>query len=262
MSSTTGKQTSGLAIAGLVLGILAAVTSFLPIINNLSAFIAVIGGILAAISLVGALRGKHGGKGMAIVGVVLAVGSFAIVLATQSMYSKAIDNAVDKATSGEKPVASSADTASAKEEDASQADKSSKKDEPTEEKPAEEKPDYSNMKAGQTVTLENGLAITVNSFSRTTRSYSDEELVCANVTYTNNGDKSQSFNILDWKSENADGVQKSVEYNAGDDGQLESGKLKAGGTVTGNVYFEGDAAKVLYFSNVFQDESQVGWVVS
>lgn len=97
MSETTTKKTSGLAIAGLVLGILAAVTSFLPIINNLSAIIAVIGGVLAAISLVGALRGKHSSKGLAIAGVVLAVVSFAVVLATQSMYKSMIDTAAQSA---------------------------------------------------------------------------------------------------------------------------------------------------------------------
>ena len=82
LSETTTKQGSGLAIAGLVLGIIAAITSFLPIINNLSAIIAIIGGIFAVISLIGALRGKHNAKGLSIAGVVLAVVSFAVVLAT------------------------------------------------------------------------------------------------------------------------------------------------------------------------------------
>ena len=63
MSEETTKKTSGLAIAGLVLGILAAVTSFLPIINNLSFIMAIVGGVLAAIALVGATRGKNDSKG-------------------------------------------------------------------------------------------------------------------------------------------------------------------------------------------------------
>ncbi|MEE0026771.1 MAG: hypothetical protein U0J70_04210, partial [Atopobiaceae bacterium] len=86
-----GKQSSGLAIAGLVLGIIAAVTSFLPIINNVSFFIGIIGGVFALIALIGAVRGKHGSKGLSIAGLVLAIVSCAIVLVTQSAYKAAID---------------------------------------------------------------------------------------------------------------------------------------------------------------------------
>ena len=101
------KKTSGLAIAGLVLGILAAVTSFLPIINNLSFIMAIVGGILAAIALVGATRGKNDSKGLAIAGVVLAVVSFVIVLATQSLYSSALKSAAEELKKGDQPVATS-----------------------------------------------------------------------------------------------------------------------------------------------------------
>lgn len=267
MSDTTPKQSSGLAVAGLVLGILAAVGSFLPIINNLSAILAVIGGVLAVIALIGANRGKHQAKGMSIAGIVLAVVSFAIVLATQSMYKAALDAAVKDVESGEKPAAttsapSSSDTKKeeTKKEEPKQEEKQEQK---TEEKKAEEPAaDYSNMATGETVTLENGLAITVNSFARVTQTYGDEELVCANVTYANNSSETLSFNLLDWKSEDDNGVQKSVSYNIGDDNQLDSGQLKAGGTVTGNVYFDGATTKVLYFSNIFQKDSEIGWVVS
>lgn len=90
--------TSGLAIAGLVLGIVAIVISWVPIINNFAFFFALIGLIFAIIGLVGALRGKKGGKGMAIAAVVVNVVSIAVVLGTQSLYSAAIDQAVDDAT--------------------------------------------------------------------------------------------------------------------------------------------------------------------
>lgn len=269
MSEETTKKTSGLAIAGLVLGILAAVTSFLPIINNLSFIMAIVGGILAAIALVGATRGKNDSKGLAIAGVVLAVVSFVIVLATQSLYSSALKSAAEELKKGDQPVATSTKD---EKEDAKKDEATSKEDTKAEEAKADEakkedvkkeepKPDYSNMKAGETVTLENGLDITVNSFSTVTRSYSDETLVCANVTYKNNGSENVSFNTLDWKSENADGAEKYSTYYTNDE-QLESGKLKKGGTVTGNVYFEGDAVKILYYSNLFQDDSDISWTVS
>lgn len=90
--------TSGLAIAGLVLGIVAIVISWVPIINNFAFFFALIGLIFAIVGLVGALRGKKGGKGMAIAAVVVNVVSIAVVLGTQSLYSAAIDQAVDDAT--------------------------------------------------------------------------------------------------------------------------------------------------------------------
>lgn len=86
---------SGLAIAGLVLGIIALLTSFLPIINNFSAVLAFIGAIFSVIGLVGALRGKKLGKGMAIAATVINVVVIAVVLGTQSMYSAAINEATN-----------------------------------------------------------------------------------------------------------------------------------------------------------------------
>lgn len=56
--STQSTSTSGMAIAALVLGILAILTSFLPIINNGSFFLAALGLIFAVVGFVGIRKGK------------------------------------------------------------------------------------------------------------------------------------------------------------------------------------------------------------
>lgn len=101
---TTNNQKpprSGLAIAALVLGIVALVTSFLPIINNISFFMALIGLILAIVGILGIRKGKNSGMGMAIAGLVICIVAGAVVLGTQAMYGAAIDESskqLDKMT--------------------------------------------------------------------------------------------------------------------------------------------------------------------
>ena len=93
MSEANGnKATSGFAIAGLVLGILAAVSSWIPVINNFSFILAAIGMIFAIVGVVGTVRGKKAGKGIAIA---------ALVLAMQSAMSAAIDDATSGLVSTE-----------------------------------------------------------------------------------------------------------------------------------------------------------------
>jgi len=81
------------AIVALVLGVIALVSSWVPIINNLSFIFALVGVAFAVVGLVGTLRGKKSGRGLAIASVVVNVAAVAIVLATQSAYSAAIDEA-------------------------------------------------------------------------------------------------------------------------------------------------------------------------
>lgn len=82
-----------MAIAGFVLGIIALLTSFLPIINNLSFVLAILGLIFGIVGMVGISKGKKSGKGLAIAAIVICVVSGAVVLGTQSMYSAALDSA-------------------------------------------------------------------------------------------------------------------------------------------------------------------------
>lgn len=69
----THPSTSGLAIAGLVLGILGILGAFVPLLNLLSLPLSIIGLALAIIGFVGIRKGKHTGKGIAIAGIVLGI---------------------------------------------------------------------------------------------------------------------------------------------------------------------------------------------
>ena len=84
------KPTSSAAIVGLVLGILAIVTSWIPIVNNLSFILGVIGLIFSIVGVVGIARGKKGGKGLAIAALVVNVLSLVVVLGLQSAWSAAL----------------------------------------------------------------------------------------------------------------------------------------------------------------------------
>lgn len=98
VQTDTNKPRSGFAIAALVLGIVAAATSFMPIINNASFFIALIGLILAIVAIAGIRKGRNSGKGLAVAGLVLSIVAGLLVLGTQAFYSAVLDEAVDQST--------------------------------------------------------------------------------------------------------------------------------------------------------------------
>ena len=85
------KKGAGLAIASMVLGIIALLLSWIPIINNLAAVLAVVGLGLGIPALLRARKGTHEGRGMAIAGLVTSVVAIVVVLATQAFYSEVID---------------------------------------------------------------------------------------------------------------------------------------------------------------------------
>ena len=91
MSESVEKNSSGLATAGMVLGIIGAVLSFIPIINNIAFFIGILALIFGIIGIV-----KKAGKGKAIAGIALGILSIVITLAMQSAVSDAIDETSKK----------------------------------------------------------------------------------------------------------------------------------------------------------------------
>lgn len=85
--STENKSRSGLSTAGMVIGIISVVLSFIPIINNIAFFIGILALIFGIIGIV-----KKAGTGKAIAGVVLGIISIVITLSMQSAVSDAIDD--------------------------------------------------------------------------------------------------------------------------------------------------------------------------
>lgn len=84
------SEKKALGIIAIVLGVIALLGSWVPIFNNISFFF----GLLALLlGLIGIFVNRKNTKTLAIVGTALAAVSMAVVLITQSMYSKALDDA-------------------------------------------------------------------------------------------------------------------------------------------------------------------------
>lgn len=91
------KPTSGLAVAGLVTGIIALVSSFVPLLNLLSFPFVILAIVFGGIGLWQVSKGAKGGKGLAVSGLVLGVLALVVTLA---MYGTAGGNAADTTASG------------------------------------------------------------------------------------------------------------------------------------------------------------------
>lgn len=85
------RKGSGLAIASMVLGIIALLLSWIPIVNNLAAVLAVVALGLGIPALLRARRGVAGGRGLAITGLVTSVVALVLVVVTQLLFSAVID---------------------------------------------------------------------------------------------------------------------------------------------------------------------------
>lgn len=234
--------TSGTAIAGLVLGILALVSSWIPIINNLSFFIGAIGLVLAIVGVVGTVRGKRAGKGLAIAALVINIVACAVVLATQSAMSAAIDDAT-----------SSPDVAAVSAPDEPAADGAQDS--------AETRQAATDLAPGAAVELEGGLSVCVDSVEAGLINYDGSSVVGVRVTYVNNGSEQASYNAYDWKGEDANGAQEYATYYSESSDDLGSGTLAAGGTKSGTIYFKEGTTKALYFGNMLSEEPSASWTI-
>ncbi len=234
------KPKSAMGITSLVLGIIALLTSFLPIINNFSALLALLGTIFGIVGVVTTAKGKKSGKGLAIAALVVNVIAFVIVLTTQSAYSAAIKDA----TSPNMQVSSSSAAASAQTSASSSSAETSTE----------------NMPLGATATSKDGLAVTVVSVEPGVAKYGDGTATAVTVSYQNNGDEQASFNVFDWKAEDSQGAQRSATAIAkNSQNKLDSGTLAAGGNLTGTIYFDGDITKVIYENAFWGRNSNVSW---
>lgn len=87
------KEKKILSIIALIIAILRLVLTWVPIINNFAAVLAIIGLILGIIAIIINRKNK---KAIALISTILSILAFVVVLATQGMYSNAIDDATGK----------------------------------------------------------------------------------------------------------------------------------------------------------------------
>lgn len=145
-------------------------------------------------------------------------------------------------------------------ESTQQTEQSDAKDQSATEQKTEESTE--NLVVGTTVNLPDGLSVTVDSVEPGLTNFDGSAMTGVHVTYTNNGDDGASYNVYDWKGEDANGAQQSTGYYSEGSDELSSGTLAKGGTVSGNVYFKGDLARVLYFGNVLEKTATASWALS
>ena len=145
-------------------------------------------------------------------------------------------------------------------ESTQQAEQSGSEEQSATEQKAEESTE--NLVVGTTVNLPDGLSVTVDSVEPGLANYDGSAMTGIHVTYTNNGDDGASYNVFDWKGEDANGAQQSTGYYSEGSDELSSGTLAKGGTVSGNVYFKGDLARVLYFGNLLEKTATASWSLS
>ena len=86
MEEMKEKRKSGLATAGLVLGIIGICTSFIPIINNISFILALTGTIFGIVALV-----KKASKGQAIAAIILCILTIVITVNSQKSVSDSLN---------------------------------------------------------------------------------------------------------------------------------------------------------------------------
>lgn len=207
VSSGKAASTSAAGIVGLVLGAVALLTSFLPIINNVSFFFALIGTVFAIVGVVATVRKTRKGKGLAIAGLIICIVSIVVVLGTQSLYSAAIDEAFgpdDNAAASASSSASDNEAAAAAESEAAEGEEKSGSS------------DYT---------------VTIDDFELA-EDYSGEAAIVVTFTFTNGSDEDTSF----LSAIHAKCFQNGVQLDTAIVSDIDSGstlnELKPGATIT------------------------------
>ena len=222
--SINNNEKSGLATAGMVLGIIAVLLSFIPIINNVAFVLGVLALIFGAIPL---FKKKSVGKSIA--GVVMGILSIAITLMMQQAFSDALDEVIDGG--------------SVQQSEASQ--------------DAEEVAEFG---TSEPITFD-GATVTVTNVERNwdpqdgyTTPSEGSEYVRVQVEIKNDSDKRISYNTFDWKIQNSNGQITDMDMAGYGEGSLGSGELSVGGSTSGALVFEapaGDEGLVLHYEPSF-----------
>lgn len=239
-----------LGILSIVIGAIALILSWIPIVNNFAAVLAVIGVILGLIAFL--VNRKHK-KLLAWIGTILSVVSFAIVMGTQSMYSNAIDD-----------VAGKNDTQATNEDNSN--NKSSQ------ESSTSSSEENKTFNVGDTVEQKNGMKIKVDSVEYKDGGEFDDlddgkQFVVVHLTLDNKGTKTLDYNEYDYKLDD-NGKQTDFDSFMSDENgndvysdMLESGSLRPNSSMTGTIIGQAVTSDSLQLVSNAYDNSN-NWTIN
>jgi len=219
----------GLAVAALVLGIIAILGCLIPVLNVVSIVLALLAIVLGAVAMRAARKGRAGGKGMALAGIILSVLAIIGAVLANVLFGAAVESISD---SVEQQQAADAEAAN--------------------QFPGATADDVV-AGAGETLTV-NDVDVTATAIAPQSNTLGS--FLCSTVTYVNNGADQATFNTFDWKLQDPAGAARTVGLFG--DNDLQSGDLAPGGTVSGDVCFEGTGEPgqyiLLYEGSLFGTE--------
>lgn len=202
------KPTSGLAVASLVTGIIAIVSSFVPLLNLLSFPFVILAIVFGGIGIWQAAKGTKAGKGIAIAGLVCGVLG---LLVTFAMYG------------GAAAVSDSSDTGA----DAPSSQQSAADDESSEPQAAEQ------------ASSESPYAVTIDG-CLLTEDYEGNPAVTVTYTFTNNSDEATSPAVALGEKVFQNGAQCDVALvmDGSDNAGKSMNEVKPGGSITYDISYE------------------------
>ncbi|MCI1983362.1 MAG: DUF5067 domain-containing protein [Bifidobacteriaceae bacterium] len=244
------KGTTASGITALVLGILAAILSFIPIINNFAAFLAVVGIVFGIIGFVATKKtGKKKGRGIAIAGAILSILALVITLVMQSAFSSAIDSATSSAAKDSTSSSASDSTSSKKSDNAS---------------------DSSDSKATASSGTQKtegdvaGAHASIKSLAKSANDYNGKPTVLVTVEWKNTSDDNQMITTaLNPKAYQKGKSLETAIYTAapkGYDAQAELTEIKPGATATtilAYVLDDSSTSVEVELSNLFDNSTKI-----
>ncbi len=212
------KSTSGLAVAGLVLGLIALLSCWIPFFNVATTPLAILGLVFAIIGIVATAPSKpKGGRGIAIAGTVLCAISLVVFLA---MYGGAAAS-----VSGSDDSGSSSTETSATQDDDSSSDQSA----------ADEEEDAA---------ADSGIVI---KSCKASKDYAGDKTFVITLDWTNNTDESSMFMTEFTDTAYVDGEEVDRTFGDGDGWYEDQKKVKPGKTKTIKFMYDWDGKSDVEF---------------
>lgn len=241
---------NGIGTTALVLGILAFLASFIPLLSLFTAIpLAIAGFIFAMVGYARISSGKANNKGTTTVGLIASIVA-AIISISLTMMVGAWLGSPDSGTDSAAQSSNSSNSGGGTTEEDKQENQFSG-----------QKPSDVVGEAGESLNTR-GVTVTAEPLALESVSYSDPVL-CSYVEYENNSNSRLDYHDWDWSLQSPSGDIKSTTFMGPDD-QLGAGDLAPEGTTSGYVCFDntGETGEhVLLFEGfITVDSSRGAWI--